>query len=84
MAFFDELKDKAMDLGRAGVAKSRQLATGRLHFSSLREVKMQVEPHEMPSFFFLPQTLHPLGHPSGTQNHAKIKLDKEQMLQGGE
>lgn len=26
MAFFDELKDKAMDLGRAGVAKSRQLA----------------------------------------------------------
>ena len=26
MAFFDELRDKAMDLGRAGVAKSRQLA----------------------------------------------------------
>lgn len=26
MAFFDDLKDKAMDLGRAGVAKSRQLA----------------------------------------------------------
>lgn len=26
MAFFDELKDRAMDLGRAGVAKSRQLA----------------------------------------------------------
>lgn len=26
MAFFDELKDKALDLGRAGVAKSRQLA----------------------------------------------------------
>jgi len=26
VAFFDELKDKAMDLGRAGVAKSRQLA----------------------------------------------------------
>ena len=26
MAFFDELKDRAMDLGRAGVAKSKQLA----------------------------------------------------------
>ncbi|MEG0764473.1 MAG: serine proteinase [Pseudoflavonifractor sp.] len=26
MAFFDDLKDKAMDLGRAGVAKSKQLA----------------------------------------------------------
>jgi hypothetical protein len=26
MAFFDELKDMAMDLGRAGVAKSKQLA----------------------------------------------------------
>lgn len=26
MAFFDELKDKAMDLGRAGVAKSKQIA----------------------------------------------------------
>ncbi len=26
MAFFDELRDKAMDLGRAGVAKSKQLA----------------------------------------------------------
>lgn len=26
MAFFDDLKDKAMDLGRAGVAKSKQIA----------------------------------------------------------
>ena len=26
MAFLDELKDRAMDLGRAGVAKSKQLA----------------------------------------------------------
>ena len=26
MAFFDELKDRALDLGRAGVAKSKQLA----------------------------------------------------------
>lgn len=26
MAFFDELKDRAIDLGRAGVAKSKQLA----------------------------------------------------------
>ncbi|MEG2118783.1 MAG: serine proteinase [Pseudoflavonifractor sp.] len=26
MAFFDDLKDRAMDLGRAGVAKSKQLA----------------------------------------------------------
>lgn len=26
MAFFDDLKDKAMDLGRAGVAKSKELA----------------------------------------------------------
>ncbi len=26
MAFFDELKDKAIDLGRAGVAKSKQIA----------------------------------------------------------
>lgn len=25
MAFLDELKDRAMDLGRAGVAKSKQL-----------------------------------------------------------
>ena len=25
MAFFDELKDRAMDLGRAGVAKSKQI-----------------------------------------------------------
>ena len=26
MAFLDELRDRAMDLGRAGVAKSKQLA----------------------------------------------------------
>lgn len=26
MAFFDELKDKAMDLGRAGIAKSKEIA----------------------------------------------------------
>ena len=26
MAFFDDLRDRAMDLGRAGVAKSKQLA----------------------------------------------------------
>lgn len=26
MAFFDELRDKAIDLGRAGVAKSKQIA----------------------------------------------------------
>ena len=26
MAFFDELKDRAIDLGRVGVAKSKQLA----------------------------------------------------------
>lgn len=26
MAFFDELKDKAMDLGRAGLAKSKEIA----------------------------------------------------------
>ena len=28
MAFLDELKDRAMDLGRAGVAKSKQLREG--------------------------------------------------------
>ena len=26
MAFFDDLRDKAMDLGRAGMAKSKQIA----------------------------------------------------------
>ena len=26
MAFFDELKDKALDLGRAGIAKSKEIA----------------------------------------------------------
>lgn len=38
MAFLDELKDRAMDLGRAGVAKSKQLAEiGKLNLSSAGE-----------------------------------------------
>ena len=38
MAFFDELKERAVDLGRAGVAKSKQLAEiGKLNLSSAGE-----------------------------------------------
>ena len=38
MAFFDELKERAVDLGRAGVAKSKQLAEiTKLNLSSAGE-----------------------------------------------
>ena len=38
MAFFDELKERAVDLGRAGVAKSKQLAEiVKLNLSSAGE-----------------------------------------------
>ena len=38
MDFFDELKDRAMDLGRAGMAKSKQLAEiTRLSFQNASE-----------------------------------------------
>ena len=38
MAFFDELKERAVDLGRAGVAKSKQLAEiTKLYLSSAGE-----------------------------------------------
>ena len=38
MAFFDELKERAVDLGRAGVAKSKQLAEiCKLNLSSAGE-----------------------------------------------
>lgn len=38
MAFFDELRDRAVDLGRAGVAKSKQLAEiGKLNLNNAGE-----------------------------------------------
>ena len=41
MAFLDELKDRAMDLGRAGVAKSKQLVNmkvNRIYRSIIRYI----------------------------------------------